>query len=131
MGRLNLLALSTPISSTTVSIAASPATSAPPSPTSRERDHSPLHVFSQNLISSLQAISQPEKSMGTSSSFRNLLNLAKQNESFQTLFHLPADETVIEEVLCSLWFTSSGAYLRGKMYLSAHFICFQSSPCQV
>lgn len=144
MGKLNFLAISanisTPISSTTVSTVASPATSAPPSPSNR--DHSPLHIFSQNLISSLQAISTSSSSnpfpsldgrptVPHSNSFRNLLDMAKRNESFQSLFKLPADETLVDEALGSVWSVNSNSYIRGKVALSAHFLCFHSSPLQV
>jgi hypothetical protein len=137
VGKFNFLAvsasLSTPISSTSVSAVGSPATSAPPSPSSR--DHSPLHIFSQNLISSLQAIStQPGSSapsMPHSNSFRNLFDMAKRNESFQSLFRLPPDESLLDETFGLLWGATTGTYVRGKIALSARFICFNSTPLQV
>jgi len=136
LGKLNFLSISanisTPISSTSVSTVASPATSAPPSPSNR--DHSPLHIFSQNLISSLQAISSTGSErppVPHSNSFRNLLDMAKRNETFQSLFKLPADEPLIDESFGSIWGYTSGSYIRGKISLSAHFICFNSNSLQV
>lgn len=125
--------LSTPISSTSVSTVGSPATSAPPSPTGR--DHSPLHVFSQNLISSLQAISsQPGGAIPNiphSNSFRNLLDMAKRNEAFQILFRLPGDETLVEESFGQIWMAATNSYVRGKVALSSHFFCFHNTSMQV
>ncbi|KAL6079447.1 GTPase activating protein (GAP) [Balamuthia mandrillaris] len=57
-------------------------------------------------------------------STKEILDLRKRNEHFQTLFHLPAEEVLELKLDCSL--RVKNIFVAGKLYVSPDFVCFHS-----
>ncbi|KAL6062411.1 GTPase activating protein (GAP) [Balamuthia mandrillaris] len=57
-------------------------------------------------------------------STKEILDLRKRNEHYQTLFHLPAEEVLELKMDCSL--RVKNIFVAGKLYVSPDFVCFHS-----
>ena len=54
------------------------------------------------------------------------LDARHMSESFRTAFRLPLDVKLDGTIPCMLWTPYNKQYVRGKLYLSSKYICFES-----
>lgn len=53
------------------------------------------------------------------------------SEGFRNFFRLPADVKLDGTIPCSLWTPYDKQHVKGKMYLSSNYICFESRVSSV
>jgi len=88
--------------------------------------------------SSLTSISSPNSSFPTApvvpanpstNSHKYLLDASIANSKFLATFRLPTSESILHRLPARLWYLNT--YIRGTLYVSAHFMCYHSTENSV